>query len=71
MQMFKVLYTVSSIVLTDMTVSYTAEGLCWVTEVNWSTCWSVELSRLEGCAVCDCQGVKTERSVPSSSQLLG
>lgn len=49
----------------------TAEGVCWVTEVNWRTCCSAEPSQPGGCAVCDCQAVKTERSVPSSSPLLG
>jgi len=46
------------------------EVICGVTEVNRSTCLSVDLSHLGGCAVCDCQVVKKERSLPSSSPLF-
>lgn len=41
-----------------------------VIEARWSTCWSVVLSRLGGCVVWHCPGVKTERSVLSTWQPL-
>lgn len=61
---------ICSNVLSDRRVILQSRGFfCWVTEVNRGTCWSVEPPRLGGCAVCDCQGAQTERSVLSSSPL--